>query len=90
MPVTPCSPADSVISFTERYVSDIQYAPDRPWYFGTPAPQNVAHWEYGCHCSKTPVRVSRHVREGRKEVLYLGQCPRCQAVIWTYCYPPKG
>lgn len=59
---------------------------DRPWFCAAKPPANLkaSSWEYKCRCQQSPVRVHRFNCEGGKGFIWLGQCNRCEAVLWVY------
>jgi hypothetical protein len=78
------APSDALILWACRYAEDILLPADRPWFMAPPPPLNVEHWEYLCRCRREPVRVRRYLCHHGQGYLYLGQCSRCETVIWGY------
>jgi predicted SprT family Zn-dependent metalloprotease len=81
------APYEELIQWACRSVSRLYMPADRPWYLAPPPRRNVPHWEYQCHCRRQPVRVQRFQCVGGNGWIYLGQCPRCQAIVWSYLDP---
>jgi len=77
-------PSDALVLWACHFAFGLQMPADRPWFLAPPPPADVKHWEYQCHCRRGPVRVRRYLCHNRKDFLYLGQCERCQAIIWAY------
>jgi len=77
-------PYDELIDWACEYISGLHAPADRPWYLVSPPSRNVPTWEYQCHCRRVPVRVQRYQCQGGRGSVYLGQCARCQAIMWTY------
>lgn len=78
------APYDELIQWACRSVASLHLPADRPWYWAPPPARNLPHWEYQCHCRRLPVRVRRYPCAGGKGWIYLGQCHRCQAIVWTF------
>lgn len=57
---------------------------DRPWFFGFPIPAKPSpRWEYKCRCGREIITVSQYERDSYQWLLWLGQCSKCGAIVWT-------
>jgi hypothetical protein len=78
------TPSYELVRWACAFADDPQFPADRPWYLAPPPPWDVSSWENLCHCGKQPVRVQRYPCDDGVRCVYLGQCSRCQSVIWTF------
>ncbi len=78
------SPSDALVSWACQHAVALRLPADRPWFMAPPPPADVRHWEYTCRCRREPVRVRRYLCDDGQGALYLGQCRRCETVIWGY------
>jgi len=85
----PC-PSDTLVDWACRCARDVRLPADRPWFMAPPPPTDAKHWEYSCRCRRGPVRVHRYLCNEGRDFLYLGQCPRCETVIWAYRHRHEG
>ena len=61
----------------------VQHAWDRPW-LQAPIPEaDVPGYALACRC-KMAVHMLRHRCSDGKGCVFLGQCARCSAIVWTY------
>jgi hypothetical protein len=77
-------PFEELVEWACHPACGLHVPADRPWYAAMPPPRDTPYWEYRCHCQRLPVRVKRYACVGGKGWIYLGQCKRCQAVVWTF------
>jgi hypothetical protein len=77
-------PSDALVYWACQSAISLKMAADRPWFQAPPPPVSGAYWEYLCRCRREPVRVKRYPCEDGLGWLYLGQCRRCETVIWSY------
>ena len=58
---------------------------DRPWYFVNMLVFNREsnHMRHKCHCEHTNVTLTRFPCEDDTQTVFIGQCARCQAIIWS-------
>jgi len=78
------TPSFVLVDWACASLAQLKAPADRPWFQAPPPAFDAASWEYQCRCKREPVRVQRYrCAEGQGSV-YLGQCRRCQTVIWTY------
>jgi hypothetical protein len=78
------APPDALVTWACRFVEGVRWAADRPWFQAPPPALDVKHWEYRCRCLRAPVRVGRFPCDRGRDYLYLGQCPHCETIIWSY------
>lgn len=84
------APADALVRWADQMAS-VYCAADRPWFWAPPPMRPAPYWEYQCRCRRGPVRVKSFPSADRCETLYLGQCQRCETLIWTYrCIPREA
>lgn len=77
-------PSLVLVDWACQSLGHLLYPADRPWYQAPPPVLDATSWEYVCRCRREPVRVQRYrCAEGQGSV-YLGQCRRCQTIIWSY------
>ena len=77
-------PPDELVHWSCAAVVGLHLPADRPWFLAAAPPMCTEHWEYLCRCAKQPVRVKRHACVDEQGSIYIGQCRRCQTVIWAY------
>jgi hypothetical protein len=77
-------PYEELVNWACQFIDDLHLPADRPWYLASPPLRQVPTWEYRCHCRRWAVRVKRYACVGGKGSIYLGQCPRCQTLIWSF------
>lgn len=77
-------PSDELVVWAGDPVIGIRLPADRPWYHAAPPTYSTDTWEYLCRCRKEPVRVVRYPCEEMRGSIFLGQCHRCEAIIWAY------
>lgn len=76
-------PAHTLVEWVRRNCPAIRHPWDRPWYLAHPPPEEHPHWMWLCECY-APVLAARY-REGDDPMcLYVGQCPDCQRILWTW------
>jgi hypothetical protein len=78
------APSDALVLWACRFAVGVRLPADRPWFMAPPPPADVKHWEYSCRCRREPVRVRRYLCHNGRDYLYLGQCRRCETIIWGY------
>jgi len=78
------APPDELVNWACEAIASLCLPADRPWYLAPPPPMCSQHWEYLCRCGRQPVRVTRHACVDGQGYIYIGQCRRCQTVIWSY------
>lgn len=80
-------PAYVLIDWAEEN-NIVNNAYDRPWYHADPPTSTVGFYQSPCHC-KAMVKLSGHVCDDGNGHVYIGQCKRCQAILWTYYGNPN-
>lgn len=81
-------PYDELVAWACHAIQHLHKPADRPWYFAAPPPRPSPYWEYLCACRRQPVRVMRYDCTDAVGSVYLGQCSRCEAIIWTFAGAP--
>lgn len=81
-------PDDALVDWACHAVHSLYKPADRPWYLAAPPLRHSPYWEYLCACHRQPVRVQRYRCVGDLCWIYLGQCCRCEAIIWTFAVAP--
>lgn len=71
-------PSEAVVSWAEE-ASLVKNAQDRPWYY-----ESSPSFKQSCRCKKKGVELTKYVCEDNAGYVYLGQCKRCQAIIWSF------
>lgn len=75
-------PADVLVEWAAK-IAVVQNAKDRPWYYA----QNpkVACESYNSECNRCscPITMKRHPCEGNSAYVYMGQCSRCEKILWS-------
>ena len=78
------SPSDALVDWACQSAVGVRLPADRPWFTAPPPPTDSPYWEYPCRCRREPVRVKQYHCEGGRGSVYLGQCRRCETLIWSY------
>ncbi|MBY0522695.1 MAG: hypothetical protein K2R98_04830 [Gemmataceae bacterium] len=78
------SPSDELVRWASLATIGLHTPGDRPWYLATPPPQDALRWEYLCACSRQHVIVRRYLCADGEACVYIGQCLRCEAVVWAF------
>jgi hypothetical protein len=82
------TPRDALIDWACR-LDLYTKAADRPWYQANPPQDDISFYDIPCRCGRdlsigTYVRVKRYICEDGRGRVFLGQCGRCQSMIWSY------
>ena len=80
------NPSDTLVDWAAKAdnPAGLNAPRDRPWYQLNAAPdKEVPVFTLGCKCGKEKISLKHHGCDGGSAV-YIGQCPRCQVIVWTY------
>lgn len=61
----------------------VKHAMDRPWFYSEPPIFATEAYQPPCRCHKA-VKLVRYPCEDNAGYIYIGQCERCQTIIWSY------
>lgn len=74
-------PSEALIDWAEQ-IGVVKLAQDRPWFYTEPPEVAWEHHEPKCTCKK-PVTMKKFPCEDNNGYVYIGQCGRCEKIIWT-------
>jgi len=74
------SPSDALIDWAEK-LSIVKKAKDRPWWYSKPPGFAIESFKPLCTCKKQ-VEMRQYPCEDDSYV-YIGQCHRCENILWT-------
>lgn len=76
-------PSDSLVDWAAANLATLRLPRDRPWLHSEQAPgETPSGFVLCCRCGQN-VRCWRWKCVGEC-CIWIGQCPICEAVIWTY------
>ena len=75
-------PSDAIINWAEE-TNLVRYAQDRPWYYAQPPIHVKNEYKKQCRCRKSAI-LNKYICEDNAGFVYLGQCQRCQAIMWSF------
>lgn len=75
-------PADILIDWAAQ-TKIVNHAHDRPWYHTEPPLSATEFYQPPCRCSAA-VKLLKYPCEDGAGYMYLGQCSRCQTIIWSF------
>jgi hypothetical protein len=78
------APSDQLVGWACASAYGLRLPADRPWFLAAPPPLCVEEWDYPCRCGVTTVPVRRYMCEDGKGCVYIGQCRRCETIIWSF------
>jgi hypothetical protein len=78
-------PPEQLVGWACRYERwlKMRRPADRAWWRVPPPPAACSIWESGCPCGRSTVPLRGYGSDPASDLLYLGQCPRCEAVLWS-------
>jgi hypothetical protein len=77
-------PSYELVRWVNENDIGLRHALDRPWFEAPPPDEVVGTWVYLCRCNRAAVEVTGYGREDGEGILYLGQCPRCETILWSF------
>lgn len=75
-------PSEAMVNWAEE-VDLVKHAQDRPWYYAEPPIFITNTYEQSCLCRQV-VSLQKYVCEDNAGFVYVGQCTKCQAIIWSF------
>lgn len=73
-------PDEALVEWSQTFIKS---AKDRPWFSTKPPMVAVDIFEPKCRCNIT-VKLVKYDCEDNAGWIYLGQCRRCETIIWSY------
>jgi hypothetical protein len=84
--LTAKQPSEEIVKWAEE-TNLVKYPQDRPWYYTNPPISIINEYKKQCRCKKKgmkPAILNKYICEDDAGFVYVGQCPRCQAIIWSF------
>lgn len=78
-------PPAGLVQWACRYAQSLHLRSpaDRPWYLAPAPPDAHPFWDYACPCGRSRLCAVGYGSDAAPDILYLGQCRRCQTVVWS-------
>lgn len=81
--LTDQQPAEALIDWAHQQ-KVVSFALDRPWFRAEPPIFATEAYQPPCRCKKESVKLQRYACEDGNGYIYVGQCARCQTIIWSF------
>lgn len=80
--LTENAPKDILIEWAEQS-KIVTFAKDRPWFYAQPPLFASEFHDPICRCHRA-TRLNKYPCEDGAGYIYIGQCTRCQTIIWSF------
>ena len=78
--LTENDPSEPILEWAASIVYN---AFDRPWFYAEPPLMAIEYYQPPCRCSRA-VKLHRYICDDNSSYVYLGQCQKCETIIWSY------